>query len=526
MVWFKRDLRIHDNAPLRAAIEAGRERGTPVLPVFLIEPGYWRGEDTSARQFQFAVGSALELRNSLGRLNLPLWIIRGDAPQALADLHRRIAIQALYSHQESGNDWTYKRDLSVAQWARSHCVAWHEYRQFGVLRGLRLRADWASRWEKLMRQSVIASPEPQTFATRWHEASEARFEPDLNEPFGSLPNWNNALERAYRPAPGRSVARALFHSFLNERGEHYTRAMSSPLSATDACSRLSPHLTWGNVSLREVYQTTVRAQKRLEEGATSARSSSRSNLARAYRSFTSRLHWHCHFIQKLESEPAMEFFNLHRGFDELRVPHTKSEVFLQAWREGRTGWPFVDACMRSLNTTGWLNFRMRAMLVSIASYPLWLHWRDPGLHLARQFVDLEPGIHWSQMQMQAGTTGINIPRIYHPIKQSTVQDPQGDFIRRWVPEIAHLPDAFVHQPWLSGATLDYPPPLVEHESAARIAKEKFTDCLRQAHVLELSQAVMRKHGSRRRKLSAPRATPNTAEHLQLNLFQQKQGYDQ
>jgi deoxyribodipyrimidine photo-lyase len=520
LVWFKRDLRVHDHAPLSAAIASATERGGSVLPVFFIEPGYWQGSDTSARQYQFAVGSALDLRESLRRLNLPLWIVQADAPQGLAELQNRFGICALYSHQESGNDWTYTRDRAVTEWAKAAGVAWHEYRQFGVLRGLRLRGDWAGRWEKFMRRSVIASPHSQTVASAWHDAPEANYVPDFRAVLNSSQRWNNALAEQVRPAHGRTAARSLFHSFLNERGEHYTRAMSSPLSAADACSRLSPHLTWGNLSMREVYQATLRAQKRLEEGGVNARTG-RSKWASAYRSFAARLHWHCHFIQKLESEPALEFANVHHGFDQLRTPHGNTQEYLQAWQQGLTGWPFVDACMRSLNATGWLNFRMRAMLVSIASYPLWLHWREPGLHLARQFVDLEPGIHWSQMQMQAGTTGINIPRIYHPIKQSVIQDPRGTFIRQWVPEVAHLPDAFVHQPWLSGAKLDYPHPLVEHESAARLAKARFTECLQQAHMLELSIAVMRKHGSRRRKLSAPRAL-NTAKksHPQLNLFEQ------
>jgi ATP-dependent Clp protease ATP-binding subunit ClpB len=148
--------------------------------------------------------------------------------------------------------------------------------------------------------------------------------------------------------------------------------------------------------------------------------------ATALRAYIGRLHWHCHFIQKLEASPSLEFANLHRAYDGLRENEFDQKLF-RAWAAGRTGFPFVDACMRSLASTGWINFRMRAMLVAFASYQLWLHWRETGLHLARLFTDYEPGIHWPQMQMQSGTTGTNTVRIYNPVKQSTDQDPEGKY---------------------------------------------------------------------------------------------------
>lgn len=128
---------------------------------------------------------------------------------------------------------------------------------------------------------------------------------------------------------------------------------------------------------------------------------------------------------------------------DLRTDDTKR---VERWIAGQTGLPFVDACMCALDTHGWINFRMRAMLVSFASYHLWLPWRSTGLALARRFTDYEPGIHWPQMQ--SATTGINLPRLYNPIKQGRDFDADGSFIRHWVPELEAVPSAFIHGPWL------------------------------------------------------------------------------
>ena len=278
--------------------------------------------------------------------------------------------------------------------------------------------------------------------------------------------------------------------------------MSSPLSAASACSRLSPHLAWGTIGLRELVQRVRTERSRCADP-----------WRRSLASLESRLHWHCHFIQKLESEPDIEFRNVHPGFDGLREADFDANRF-DAWRRGETGWPFVDACLRMLAQTGWINFRMRAMLVAVSSYHLWLHWREPALFLARQFTDYEPGIHFPQVQMQSGVTGINIPRIYNPVQQSHDQDPRGVFIRRWLPELRGVPDGFLHTPWLMGQTQQqaagcrigthYPAPVVDHEIAAREARNRYLAWRRQPGMQELAESVLRKHGSRKRSVAVRR----------------------
>jgi deoxyribodipyrimidine photo-lyase len=161
-----------------------------------------------------------------------------------------------------------------------------------------------------------------------------------------------------------------------------------------------------------------------------------------------------------------------------------------------------------LKDTGWLNFRMRAMLVSTAAYPLWLHWRVVGEWLARHFLDYEPGIHWSQMQMQSGTTGINIPRIYNPIKQARDHDPDGIFVRQWIPALRQVPDTWIFEPWHVTPEMRQqfgisdpqalPAPVVDLESATREAKRKLYERRSQATVKAAKNKIIEKHASRKK----------------------------
>jgi deoxyribodipyrimidine photo-lyase len=488
VVWFKRDLRIVDHAPLAEAAALG-----PVLPLYVAEPGLWREPDTSARQWEALREGLIELRAALAALGQPLVVRIGDVVAVLESLRGSHGIAALWSHMETGNAWTYARDRRVAAWARAHGIPWHERRAFGVVRGLKLRQGWVGQWEALMREPQASTPRALV--------------PIRGLDPGPIPTGAD-LGLADDPCPGRQrggrrAGLALLESFLAERGANYPREMSSPVTAESACSRLSLHLATGTLGLREVVHA-VRARR-----IALAERPDAGPWRRALAAFESRLHWHCHFIQKLESEPAIEFEHVHRGYDGMR-PDAPDPARLAAWRDGATGWPFVDACMRMLASTGWINFRMRAMLVAVASYHLWLPWRATGLVLARRFTDYEPGIHWPQVQMQSGVTGINIPRIYNPIKQSRDQDPGGAFIRRWVPELARVPEVWMHSPWLMPSGLqrvagcvigrDYPAPIVDHEQAAREARARLIAWRRRPGMSEINRAVLVKHGSRKRRV--------------------------
>jgi deoxyribodipyrimidine photo-lyase len=503
-IWFKRDLRITDHKPLAEAA-----KGEAVLCLYIAEPDYWKLPDTSARQWLAIAESLKDLDTELfktygARLN----ICTGDAIETFKKIHAQNPITHIYSHEETGNLWTYKRDINIAKFCRASGIIWREYQQFGVVRGLKNRNNWAASWEDFMSAPLVNSPKSlQTISIK----------PFSIPPLSELDLAPDTCPQ--RQKGGRALGLKCLNSFFDGRGNRYQFEMSSPLTAQNACSRLSLHIALGTLSLREIVQTTQ--AKRQELIAIPAQF--RSISIRSIDAFISRLHWHCHFIQKLESEPSIENRSTHRFHERERHKLEHNNQHLEAWISGQTGFPFVDACMRSLMHTGWINFRMRAMLMSLASYHLGLDWTKSGARLARLFTDYEPGIHWPQVQMQSSQTGINIPRIYNPVKQSFNQDAEGIFIKKWLPEIAHLPLQFLHEPWLMSDaerimhSATYPTRIIDHVIAAKSARDRLTQIRQMEGYRPTGQQVLIKHGSRKKQIERAKAQkPETAQ-LMFNL---------
>lgn len=504
VVWFKRDLRIHDHEALAQAARRG-----PVLPLYVIEPELWAQADMSGRHYAFLLECLAELNAALSKLGQPLIVRVGNVTDILAQLHAQHPIDALWSHQETWNGWTYARDIKVKQWLASQGIPWYEPLQFGVIRRLNNRDGWAGRWQRLMQQNSCPAPDkltplPPSLVSQALPSAQSLGLGDDDCP--------------QRQRGGRSYGLQRLQAFLYDDGEHYSKAMSSPVTAFDSCSRLSPYLAFGALSLREVFHATQARQQQLKP----LPASERGKWLGAMRSFSGRLRWHCHFMQKLEDEPRLELANMHPAYDGLRE-HDFNEAHFAAWQTGRTGLPMVDACMRALIATGWLNFRMRAMLMSFASYHLWLHWRRPALHLARLFTDYEPGIHYSQSQMQSGTTGINSIRIYNPVKQGLDHDPDGLFIRQWIPELANMPTSCIHTPWQAPALMgEYPMPIVDLVSARKAAADRIYGLRKQSDHRQIAKHIVQKHGSRKATTS-PKNKQKTRRNTTKNAANPRQG---
>lgn len=453
IVWIKRDIRTQDHEPLYWA----EKRGIPYIIIFIFEPSLIEYPDTSLRHIQFQFQSLLDMNQSLAPYQKQVQIFNAEATTVFSFLMKEFQVQTVFSYQESGINLTYKRDQQLAKYFKQNGVLWEEFQRDGMIRGIRNREGWDKKWYARISQSIIKNEYSVDLSIK------------VDHPFlvseKNIELWSKYVPE-FQPA-GETFAWRYLHSFIAGRGEQYHKYISKPMASRTSCSRLSPYLSWGNISIRQAYQTVFFASKK-------------STNKFGYRSFLTRLKWHCHFIQKFEVDCTYETQCVNQGY-ELLVK-SKNELWIEAWKKGETGFPLVDACMKCLIATGWINFRMRAMLVSFFCHHLYQDWREGAYYLAQLFLDYEPGIHYTQFQMQAGTTGINVIRMYNPVKQSKDHDPEGIFIKKWLPVLAPLPTEHVHEPYLLtpmeqslyGITIgvDYPLPIIDLESSGKFAREQ------------------------------------------------------
>ena len=464
IIILNRNLRLLDNA----ALYYGSLKSNFIV-IYLYDVDYWKANGKSSRQLKFSNDCLEELDKDLKNLNSKINIFNGS----FYDLGKWIEMNYnnFSIHINHCTDVNYFRE-GFDNFKENFKNKITVYDDFGLQLNNFDRDTWSKNWNHIMNSDLLGVPKPSNNKDRLNLIGFSNFKNEISCEFSGLSNIQEG---------GTSKAKELLETFLDQRCKGYRIKMSSPSQSENSCSRLSPHFTYGSISIRQVYQQLNKMLPEL-------------NNKKDLYSFKKRLYWHCHFVQKLHTEPELEFYSMHRMCDDLR-PEYDDEI-IEKWIEGETGFPFLDACMKFLNENGWINFRMRAMIMSFASYNLWQPWQKTSPRLAELFTDYEPGIHISQVQMQSGVTGINLPRIYSIAKQSMDQDPDAVWTKNLLPQLKDFDPKLIHNAELNAS---YIPQIVDLKTSAKFARDQVWGIRKSIEFKNEARKVYLKHGSRRKR---------------------------
>jgi len=483
--WLKRNLRLQDSEPFFESMRAFRKKGK-VLPLYCHEPELIQQSDVS-RQHQLFIQETLEeLDRDIQLIGGKLFQAVGETVDVLDRIHRVHPLTKIWTHQETTQNSQFQRDKAVAAWCAANGVELQELAQNGIARG--------SQKSELF---------PSYFARSVSSKLRDPMGTDLSERFAPLPFPScepKAIpaaagnDKPLRQKGGRSQAiKNLNRFFTVPHLKKYPFQISSPNTAWQGCSRISTYLAYGIVSDREIFQA-------VDQVVTDAHSRMNADQFGKFqenaRFYLDRLSWRRQYMQTFETSPELEFQCMLPQFNGVREadffsPHSsahssaQSEKHFTAWKQGLTGFPYIDAAMRFLNQTGWINMRLRATVVSFATMNLWIPTTKVAEYLATEFLDYEPGIHYVIHQLIAGTTEFSELMVYDPVKQGRDQDFEGHFIRKWVPELANVSGPELHDLARTAFSLSkhaenlgytpYPEAIVDHRATAKKAKDRVSE---------------------------------------------------
>lgn len=510
LVWLKRDLRLDDLQSLGLALKAARAKTAgPVGLLYIHDPKVLAEPDSALQHFVFVQECLENLKAQLGQAGLSdcLSVFYADSVEVFEQLHQAHTVSHIWSLRDSTQLSCFMRDVRVRNWASRQQIEFIELRQnnvtpFGeraLYRSFKPYLD-AICFERLWDFSSWAanqrSKDAHSFESLFFKVAQSPVCQTLGyragaekEVFGNqtLPNQSceakitqvGSFRRASRLKGGRTAALALLDEFLQVPVLlRYPSSISAPATALEYCSRLSVYLAYGVLSDKEVFQRVHHFYESLSEGLSAE---DRRRCQEAVEFFAQRLYWRYSYLQLFEDHHEMQYKVQMPGFENQRE-FEHSEKLFEAFTCGKTGIPYIDAAILMLQDCGWVNMRLRGTLASFALNDLWLDWQKVGNFLARQFLDYEPAIHWNQIAIQSGSCFYCEPLQYKVIKQAQEHDPQGDFVRHWLPALAKVPTEYIFEPWMMPAHIqhesgcqigiDYPAPVVNPHAAFEASKTR------------------------------------------------------
>ncbi|MBZ0291149.1 MAG: DNA photolyase family protein [Anaerolineae bacterium] len=454
--WFRRDLRLGDNRALQAASESGAS----VIPVFIFDPALLHGSNASPPRTQFLLNALVSLDVSLRKQGSRLLIRQGNPLVVLPELVAETGALGLYFNRDY-TPYALKRDQAITT---QLSIPVHTYDDALLLApGEVLKSDgkpfvvftpFKKCWLSLPKPAMVSAPRPDSFArisdfpaladTAIPSLVDLRFAPTINVPDAS-----------------ESEAARRLDDFIIGRGKAYATRRNDLASdmSDDTCpgtSFLSPYLRFGMLSPRRAYWAAREAYQ-----ATGDHTEHES-----LETWVSELVWREFYMHILYHFPHVLKRNFRENYGHVEWRRAPDE--LQAWKDGQTGYPIVDAAMRQLQAMGWMPNRARMVVASFLCKDLLIHWREGERHFMNWLIDGDPAANNGGWQWTAGTGTDAQPyfRIFNPVSQSKKFDPDGVYIRRWIPELRDVPTRFIHAPWeMSTPPADYPAPIVEHDFA-------------------------------------------------------------
>ncbi|MCW5755548.1 MAG: deoxyribodipyrimidine photo-lyase [Phycisphaeraceae bacterium] len=460
LVWFRADLRIRDNTALAAACRDSDR----VVALFTICPDQWREHDWAAVKIDFLLRNLHALRLDLNRLNIPLRLLTAprfhDLPQAMLRLARTLDARSLYFNREYEHNEVV-RDAAVHARFTSAGIAVHPMHDQTLIPPGAARTD-AGAWytvyspfrrrvAALLLETGIPQPAPAP-------SPQKSFPCPSDDLPSTLPDAATTIPPDLWPA-GETEAHRRLNAFAADAIRNYAERRDYP--SDNATSALSPYLALGVLSPRHALEAAIRAGGRLDP---------RSNHRAGPDVWINELIWREFYKHLLVGFPRLSKSRAFR-LETEHIPWSTDRAHFEAWCQGRTGFPIVDAAMRQLLRIGWMHNRCRMITAMFLTKDLFINWQWGERHFMRHLVDGDLAANNGGWQWSASTGTDAAPyfRIFNPVTQGRRYDPSGDYIRTYVPELAHLDNEVIHEPWklppLRRETLDYPHPIIDHAQA-------------------------------------------------------------